>query len=118
MEKMRLVLAFSLIAGADAACSSHVTPGTCNVLSCDPSRGPTVCVHGQCACPPGYCAAHGACVADTAEQLDAETRSASPLALAVLVGALSGMGVTGLFYTVSQMRRDPSIDEQPLLVSA
>jgi len=40
------------------------TPGTCNVLRCHASRGPTDCFAGICVCKEGYCAnKHGKCVA-------------------------------------------------------
>jgi len=35
--------------------------GTCSLLSCASTRGPTTCINGACVCDSGYCAIDGAC---------------------------------------------------------
>merc|ERR1712226_164941 len=44
----------------NATCLQN-TGGTCSVLSCDSSRGPTTCESGTCMCQPGFCAVDGKC---------------------------------------------------------
>uniref|UniRef100_A0A7S1S775 Beta-lactamase-related domain-containing protein n=1 Tax=Alexandrium catenella TaxID=2925 RepID=A0A7S1S775_ALECA len=50
-------------APADASKCAADTGGTCRVLSCDASRGPTTCKRGTtCVCQEGFCAQEGKCV--------------------------------------------------------
>lgn len=38
--------------------------GTCHVIGCSASRGPTECIDGLCQCQSGYCAQEGVCIGD------------------------------------------------------
>jgi len=40
------------------------TGGSCFIMGCSTSRGPTSCVSGRCVCPTGYCSDNGACKKD------------------------------------------------------
>eukprot|EP00746_Dinoflagellata_sp_MGD_P079576 gnl/MRDRNA2_/MRDRNA2_31830_c0_seq1.p1 gnl/MRDRNA2_/MRDRNA2_31830_c0~~gnl/MRDRNA2_/MRDRNA2_31830_c0_seq1.p1 ORF type:complete len:314 (-),score=26.06 gnl/MRDRNA2_/MRDRNA2_31830_c0_seq1:49-990(-) len=43
---------------------SKDTGGTCHVMGCSSSRGPTQCIDGECQCQSGYCALGGSCIRD------------------------------------------------------
>merc|ERR1712032_543073 len=44
--------------------------GSCRLLSCKRSRGPTNCISGACMCKEGYCEEAGICVSINNELLD------------------------------------------------
>lgn len=64
---------------ANTDCSKD-TGGTCHVLDCDPSRGPTTCggiIDGGCYCQPDYCAADGSCYPETTTTTTSTPRKTS-----------------------------------------
>merc|ERR1712007_234340 len=42
---------------------SKIPGGSCRLMNCKASRGPTNCVSGMCMCKSGYCEESGICVA-------------------------------------------------------
>merc|ERR1712129_188066 len=62
---------------ADESVCLKDTGGTCNLLGCHASRGPTLCVRmdgvfGHCMCPDGFCARAGKCVMLRADAISNE----------------------------------------------
>jgi len=49
--------------GTHASSCDEDTSGTCRIMSCGASRGPTTCSQGGCKCRRGWCAQHGRCFA-------------------------------------------------------
>lgn len=75
--------ALPVLFGGLAAPQSRIDPcvkdtgGTCNVLSCGGSRGPTMCLDGKCMCPLGYCAVAGVCQRNCEGDTGASCRTSS-----------------------------------------
>eukprot|EP00928_Gymnodinium_smaydae_P016216 TRINITY_DN1604_c0_g1_i7.p1 TRINITY_DN1604_c0_g1~~TRINITY_DN1604_c0_g1_i7.p1 ORF type:complete len:242 (+),score=43.29 TRINITY_DN1604_c0_g1_i7:92-727(+) len=64
MARMIAATAVALLAAREASAATCVTAteGSCRLFGCDPKRGVTDCVSGQCVCSPGYCQVNGKCM--------------------------------------------------------
>jgi len=110
------------------------TGGTCTVLACDASRGPTLCVRRvafkHCLCPSGFCARAGKCVpldhassnelllshVDEAERYsDVAPGSENSKVFAAVSALAAGIAVSLMALKVARSHQTLALVEEPLL---